>query len=578
MRKNVAGQTIGAQLISKTDGSPVTSGTTDVYITGDGGTQSLSGVSPSGAVHEGNGYWSYPPSQADTNYDHIAFTFVNSSAINVTVQVFTSYPQTGDNYARIGAAVGSPSAQTLSDDMADIKSKVDSYLDAAISSRLASASYTAPDNATIALAYARIGAAVGSPSAQTISDDLLDIKLKVDSNLDATVSSRLATSGYTAPLDAAGTRSAVGLASANLDTQLSAINSKTTNLPSDPADASDIAAAFSTVNSTLSTLATSASLASVSAVTDLLNGMIEVGSGSPTYYRYKVTALEQAPTGGSAPSAATIADAVWDEARSGHVSAGSFGEGVASVTGSVGSVATGGIVAGSFGANALDAVWSTATRLLTAGTNIVLAKGVGVTGFNDLDAAGIRSAVGLASANLDTQIGTLATAANLATVAGYLDTEIAAILSNTNTSLTTTNLLQSMLEVGSGSPTYYRYKANAVELAPSGGGTAPTAAEVADAVWDEAIASHLSAGSTGEALSDAGAAGNPWNNTAEGSYTFGDLVRIMAGVMAGKFTITVNSDGSATIVFRDVTDSSNIVTAQMSSTKPTVRHQMTLAP
>lgn len=49
-----------------------------------------------------------------------------------------------------------------------------------------------------------------------------------------------------------------------------------------------------------------------------------------------------------------------------------------------------------------------------------------------LDAAGTRSAIGLASANLDTQIGTLATAANLATVAGYLDTEIAAILADTN--------------------------------------------------------------------------------------------------------------------------------------------------
>ena len=47
--------------------------------------------------------------------------------------------------------------------------------------------------------------------------------LLVETNLDAAVSSRLATSGYTAPLDAAGTRSAVGLASANLDTQLSAI-------------------------------------------------------------------------------------------------------------------------------------------------------------------------------------------------------------------------------------------------------------------------------------------------------------------------------------------------------------------
>lgn len=67
-------------------------------------------------------------------------------------------------------------------------------------------------------------------------------------------------------LDAAGVRTAVGLASANLDTQLdtidnfldteiAAIKAKTDNLPSDPADASDIASAFSTVNSTLTTIA-----------------------------------------------------------------------------------------------------------------------------------------------------------------------------------------------------------------------------------------------------------------------------------------------------------------------------------
>ena len=116
------------------------------------------------------------------------------------------------------------------------------------------------------------------------------------------------------------------------------------------------------------------------------------------------------------------------------------------VTGSVGSVATGGITAGSIAADAIGAselaadavteiatgVWAAATRTLSAGTNIVLAKGVGVTGFNDLDAAGVRGAVGLAAANLDTQIATLATGANLATVAGYLDTEIAAILADTN--------------------------------------------------------------------------------------------------------------------------------------------------
>jgi len=39
------------------------------------------------------------------------------------------------------------------------------------------------------------------------------------------------------------------------------------------------------------------------------------------------------------------------------------------------------------------AVWATAARTLTAGTNIVLAKGTGITGFNDLDAAGVATAV-----------------------------------------------------------------------------------------------------------------------------------------------------------------------------------------
>ncbi len=91
------------------------------------------------------------------------------------------------------------------------------------------------------------------------------------------------------------------------------------------------------------------------------------------------------------------------------------------------------IAAASFAANALDAVWSTATRVLTAGTNIALAKGTGVTGFNDLDASGVRGAVGLASANLDTQ---------LAAIAGYIDTEVGAIKTQTDKFTFTGGLVQ----------------------------------------------------------------------------------------------------------------------------------------
>ena len=58
-------------------------------------------------------------------------------------------------------------------------------------------------------------------------------------------------------------------------------------------------------------------------------------------------------------------------------------------------------------------VWSVGTRTLTAGTNIALAKGVGVTGFTDLSAADVRTAVGLTSDNLETLLDALPTAAEI---------------------------------------------------------------------------------------------------------------------------------------------------------------------
>ena len=116
---------------------------------------------------------------------------------------------------------------------------VKDYLDAAVSTRLATSGYTAPDNTTIGTISTNIGAAGAGLTA--IGDTRL-------ANLDAAVSTRLATSGYTAPdnasassaassaataatqatnaasqTTAANIRTAVGLAAANLDSQLGAI-------------------------------------------------------------------------------------------------------------------------------------------------------------------------------------------------------------------------------------------------------------------------------------------------------------------------------------------------------------------
>ena len=89
MTKNTASQKIGAQLVSATDGSAFTSSVT-VSVTGDAGTQATGSVGSGACTHEGNGYHTYAPAQAETNYDLIAFTFTGTGAVPVTVQVFTT--------------------------------------------------------------------------------------------------------------------------------------------------------------------------------------------------------------------------------------------------------------------------------------------------------------------------------------------------------------------------------------------------------------------------------------------------------------------------------------------------------
>jgi len=103
MIKNTASQAIGCQMITAADGTAFT-GSVTVYVCGDAGSQALGSVGSGVCTHEGNGYHSYAPAQAETNYNLIAFTFIGSGAIPATVQVFTiDARQTGDSFARIGS-------------------------------------------------------------------------------------------------------------------------------------------------------------------------------------------------------------------------------------------------------------------------------------------------------------------------------------------------------------------------------------------------------------------------------------------------------------------------------------------
>lgn len=122
MKKNVASQVIGAQMVSASDGSAFT-GTVTVYVTR-AGAQLIGTVGSGVCVHEGNGFHTYAPSQAETNSDHIAFTFVGTGAVPATVQVYTNFPQTGDTFTRLGAPVGA----SISADLVTIDGIVDSIL------------------------------------------------------------------------------------------------------------------------------------------------------------------------------------------------------------------------------------------------------------------------------------------------------------------------------------------------------------------------------------------------------------------------------------------------------------------
>lgn len=233
MKKNVASQSIGAQLIDATTGAAFT-GAVTVYVTGDNGTQAVGSVGSGACTHEGNGYHSYAPAQAETNYDHIAFTFIGTGAIPATVQLYTDFPQTGDAFARVGAPVGA----SISADVAAVKTQT-----AAIEADTQDIQARIP----AALVSGRIDASVGAMAANvmTAAAAASDLTTELQSGLataaalatvDANVDAILVDTGTTLP----GTLSTIA---GYIDTEVTAIKAKTDNLPASPAAVSDIPSA-----------------------------------------------------------------------------------------------------------------------------------------------------------------------------------------------------------------------------------------------------------------------------------------------------------------------------------------------
>jgi len=208
-------------------------------------------------------------------------------------------------------------------------------------------------------------------------------------------------------LNAAGVRSAIGLSSANLDTQLGDIPTvsefEARTLPAASyLDASGIRSAIGLSSANLDT-----QLGNIPTVA-------EFEARSLAAADYFVVSDYSSP-----PSAESIADAVWDEILAEHTGMGSVGEAMEALVTVILSGAdpwetllpgsyepgTAGFILGTY----LDAVLS--DRTLSASSY--------------LEASDIRAAIGLAAANLDTQLGNIPTVsefeARTLLAASYLD-------------------------------------------------------------------------------------------------------------------------------------------------------------
>lgn len=69
--------------------------------------------------------------------------------------------------------------------------------------------------------------------------------------------------------------------------------------------------------------------------------------------------------------------------------------------------------------------------------------------------------------------------------------------------------------------------------------------------------------------SGSGSSSNVWEQVIEGTYTAEQIMRMLASVMAGKTNITDNGNNTATVVFRDLSDTEDRVTAEMTGSERT---------
>lgn len=303
---------------------------------------------------------------------------------------------------------------------------------------------------------------------------------RISDNLDALISSRMATFTYTTPPTVVAIR-----------TEMDSNSTKLANL-----------------DATISSRATPAQVN-----TEADTALADVGLTTTITGRIDAAISTRLATAGYTvpPTAAANADAVWDETLSGHLATGSTGEALngagaagdpwtTTLPGAYGAGSAGKII----GDNINATIGSRATQVSVDDipTNAELATSqasaddatlAAIAALNNLSAAGVRTAIGLASANLDTQLDALPTNAELATSqAAADDATLAAIaaLNNLSAAQVKTQADQALADYDA--PTHAELTtelatADDATLAAIAGISSPSANAIADAVLSRGV-------------------------------------------------------------------------------------------
>lgn len=240
--------------------------------------------------------------------------------------------------------------------------------------------------------------------------------------------------------------------------------------------------------------------------------------------------LDDAGTGAGAPTPSAIADAVWDEDVATHVGAGSMGEAQARLDVDVSTRAVAGdamdLIAGALDSNALD---------LTAVAEI--ADGVWD---EDLSGHTTGGSAGQAQNRLDADISSRAApGAEMDLITGAVDANaVATSGAEEIADAVWDEALAAHTVVGSTGEAQNRLDDDITSRAAAGDAmalTVPAQTGLIDGIWDEALAGHLGAGSTGKALDDAGATADPsaiadavWDEPITGHTTAGSVGQLQA--------------------------------------------------